>query len=110
MGQSHAKNKINVAKNNTLKISNIRHCQCCKHSQAKYVRELDVLKVPQKYILTPENVCYEMLHGNRASTNIIDLINFPKDLVITKYRYYVCEKCYILELPKTLEWNYWKNL
>jgi hypothetical protein len=91
-------------------ISNLRRCQKC-NSIAFYVRKLNIKLVPQKYILDRNDPCAQAimeLHHIKYSDKY-HFITFPKELVLTKYDYYLCDQCYQTR-GETCEWNYWKSL
>lgn len=109
MGNKIAKNQNIVT---TVEIvGKSRKCQSCKRHNATYMRSVNLSKIPQKYILTENDVCYNMLISkNKFDINPLDLINLPKNLVMTKYDYYVCDICYEAESPMSQEWNVWRKI
>lgn len=103
------------SKKKTTNIDNVttvmKKCQRCKSNISSHVRKIAITKVPPQYILSSDNVCYDMVLSNVNDRNFqIDLINLPKKLAMTKYNYYVCDECHEIELPTTLEWNFWTKL
>lgn len=113
MGGKVTKTKKEDKKNKTNNI-----CQKCGSlngtNYAKYIRTFDYHKLPEKYFYKPEGHEEALLKTSGISEN--DLypdywIHLPKTLMVTKYPYKVCEKCYYIEKHEKLEvWNEWQKI
>jgi hypothetical protein len=73
------------------------NCSVCKKNPIKYKRELNLNLVPNEYILSIDDTCAQILivsYGMDYSKDKINFVNLPKELVMTKYDYKLCEECY----------------
>lgn len=84
-------------------------CSKCFLNQSSYVRKFDPNKVPQKFILNPSDISYISISlSTKNSFDKTQIVNLPKEYILTKYDYYLCTSCYALNDQITCEWNYWK--
>jgi hypothetical protein len=86
-------------------------CNNCRINEAIYIRKLNVQKVPDKYFLDSNDICSRLIvknHGiNYNEKN--HFINFPKEYVLSKYDYYLCEDCHVssMDNDNMLQWTEW---
>lgn len=104
-------------KKNKLKQQKIK-CNQCKINDSYFVRKFISKNVPNKYILEYDSSCAQLLRIYYKFDYFKDreqFINLPKSLIMTKYNYYLCKKCFekytsdinnIQEFP----WNIWHRI
>ncbi len=101
------KKKINKTSNEII-------CQKCKKEYASYIRTFDYEKLTDKYFYPPDEIIVSMLHCKNIYDKLIypDFwVQLPKELILTKYPYKICENCYQIEKNFILNpWNEWKIL
>lgn len=92
----------------------IHKCQKCWSRPANHVRRLDIEMVPDEYFIRRTGIEANLLSvylANRGEKydpeNKYQFIRFPKELVLTKYDYYLCGVCFSFENYECVPWNYW---
>ena len=88
-------------------------CTDCRINQAHHIRKLNINKVPREYLLAPDNINSFIL----TNTYKIDFndrenfLNLPREHRLTKYDYYLCNKCYNhRSTSQDQVWNYWSDI
>ena len=93
--------------------TNTKLCSDCRINQAHRVRKLNIDKVPKEYLLAPDDINSFIL----TNTYKIDFndrenfLNLPREHRLTKYDYYLCNKCYNhRSTSQDQVWNYWSDM
>jgi hypothetical protein len=96
-------------KKNKNKIQ--RMCQKCGTEPVSHVRKFVLKNVPKEYFLEMDDICAMHIINNmgHSYTDKIHFINLPPEKILTKYDYYACEKCYLMEKVQTEMWNTWER-
>jgi hypothetical protein len=117
MGNTRSKiNKSKMTETIAPVPNKVRICQKCQRLAATRVRKFDLENVPKRYILNPNNISYSFIiseykvYGyNGWMSDSVYLVDLPKEHVLTKYSYYVCDNCYEKEKEPLCVWNHWEK-